>query len=85
MEKMTKRLLMDLQHSSATGKLSASMPSCVGNENPTSDVTRSIKMATPVKPDESSPAGLMNAWMTKACSSADMKTLQSVTSRRTNT
>ena len=85
MEKITKRLLIERQHISATGMLRASMPSCVGNEKPTSEVMRSMRMATPVKPEESRPAGLMNAWMTKACSKAEMKTLHRVMRRRTKT
>ena len=49
-EKMTKRLLMPLQHMSATGMFSASMPSEVSIWTPPSEVMRSRRTATPVKP-----------------------------------
>ena len=64
MEKMTKRLLMLRQQKRATGALSASTPNDVGKLTPTSDVTRSISSAMPVKPPESRLAGLTNAWIT---------------------
>ena len=49
-EKMTKRLLMPLQHMSATGMFNASIPSEVSIWTPPSEVMRSRRTATPVKP-----------------------------------
>ena len=84
MEKSTKRRLMDLQQITATGIFSASMPTKVGNENPTSEVIRSMRMASPVKPLDRRFAGFTKARMVKACSSADRKTELAVIRLRTS-
>ncbi len=62
MEKITKRLLIPFQHMRATGMLSASM----SMRTPPSEVMRSTRTATPVKPLGSRSAVWMKAEMTTA-------------------
>ena len=82
-EKMTKRLLMPLQHMAATGMLSASMPSEVSMCTPPSAVMRSTRTATPVKPLGSRSAGWTNAWIRNVWMSAEAVTATAVMMRRT--
>lgn len=83
MEKMTKRLLMEPQHSAATGMFSSSMPTEVEMCTPPSEVIWLTRTATPVKPLGSRLAGSTNAWMRKVCSSAENVTAIAVMMRRT--
>ena len=54
---------MLFQHRMATGMLKTIMPSDVGKLNPNIEVMRSTRIARPVKPLESRPAGCTNTWM----------------------
>ena len=83
MEKKTKRLEMRFQQMKASGMLSASMPRSVEMRTPKSAVMRSMSTAMPVKPLGSRFAGFTNAWMRKACSSADATTAPAGMMRRT--
>ena len=82
-EKITKRLEMPFQHMSATGMLSASMPSEVSMRTPPSEVMRSSSTATPVNPLGSRSAGSTNAWMRNVWMRADAMTATAVMMRRT--
>ena len=82
-EKITKRLLIEPQHSIATGMLSSSMPSDVEMWTPPRDVIWLTRTATPVNPLGSRLAGSTNAWMRKVCSRAEAVTATAVMARRT--
>ena len=63
--------------------LSASMPSDVSMRTPPSEVMRSTRTATPVKPLGSRSAGQTNAWMRNVWMKAEMTTATAVMMRRT--
>lgn len=62
---------MLLLHTHATGIFNKIIPNEVDIGKPIRDVTWSIRIATPVKPPDKSPAGLIKAWITYVCRRAE--------------